>query len=208
MFEKVEKGEKIHDWTWEFLIEKSSHQKIDGAHKAYQEKLFDSNPDSSHKNIWRCVKRLCKDKTGVPPLCCNESTLHRSIDKAEVINNQFHTVFTRENLSNLPQQQNSPYDGPYPTIHTTSFSVEGILQLLNSLDINKASGPDNIPGRVLKICAPEIAPILAIIFTRSYESGKLPNDWLLANITPVFKNVTCTLLLPYPAHVILLNTCV
>ena len=74
----------------------------------------------------------------------------------------------------------------------------GTLQhILNSLDINKESGPDNIPGRVLKICVPEIAPILAIIFTQSYESGKLPNDWLLANITPVFKKVTKVVLKNY-----------
>ena len=33
----------------------------------------------------------------------------------------------------------------------------------------------------------EIAPILTILFTQSFNSGDLPNDWLTANITPVFK---------------------
>jgi len=92
-------------------------------------------------------------------------------------------VFTREDLINLPEQP----DSPYPLIPDSSFSVDGILQLLNSLDTNKAPGPDNIPARVLKLCAPEIAPVLAVLFTQSYNRGKLPIDWLLANITPVFK---------------------
>ena len=39
----------------------------------------------------------------------------------------------------------------------------------------------------LVICAEEIAPILTVLFTQSFDSGKLPNDWLAANITPVFK---------------------
>jgi len=87
-------------------------------------------------------------------------------DKAEILNNQFHATFTREDVSNLPSQQNSPY----PAIPDTSFSVDGILQLLNLIDTNKASGPDNIPARVLKLCGPEIAPILAVLFTQSYEN--------------------------------------
>ena len=38
-----------------------------------------------------------------------------------------------------------------------------------------------------KECADEIAPILQIIFTRSLNTQTLPQDWLTANITPVFK---------------------
>ena len=68
-----------------------------------------------------------------------------------------------------------------------TFNVEGIYNLLNSLDINKAPGPDEIPSRILKHCAIEVAPILQVIFTQSTSSGVLPNDWLVVNITPVFK---------------------
>ena len=68
-----------------------------------------------------------------------------------------------------------------------TFNVEGIYNLLNSLDINKAPGPDEISSRILKHCAIEVAPILQVIFTQSMSSGVLPNDWLVANITPAFK---------------------
>ena len=36
-------------------------------------------------------------------------------------------------------------------------------------------------------CAEEIAPVLTVLFTRSFDTDKLPNDWLIANITPVSK---------------------
>ena len=62
-----------------------------------------------------------------------------------------------------------------------------MLKLIKPLNINKAFGSDNISVRVLTICAEEIAPILKILFTQSFNSGELPDDWLTANITPVFK---------------------
>ena len=58
---------------------------------------------------------------------------------------------------------------------------------MNELNINKSPGPDKIPTRVLKCCATEIAPLLQLIFTQSMTSGILPNDWLSANITPIYK---------------------
>ena len=35
--------------------------------------------------------------------------------------------------------------------------------------------------------ADEISPLLTIIFQRSFDCGKVPDDWRSANITPVFK---------------------
>ena len=40
---------------------------------------------------------------------------------------------------------------------------------------------------MLKTCASQIAPALTAIFQRSVDSGKLPSDWLNANISPVHK---------------------
>ena len=51
----------------------------------------------------------------------------------------------------------------------------------------KAAGPDNIPTWILNVCAVQIAPILLIIFTQTYNSGTLPSDWLTAIIIPIYK---------------------
>ena len=32
-----------------------------------------------------------------------------------------------------------------------------------------------------------LAPVLQVIYTQSYRTGILPNDWLTANIVPVYK---------------------
>ena len=75
----------------------------------------------------------------------------------------------------------------YPDIGTLIFNVDGIKVLLNTLQPKKSSGPDNIPSWILKECADEIALILQIIFTQSLSTHTLSQDWLTANIIPVFK---------------------
>ncbi|CAG4926775.1 unnamed protein product [Colias eurytheme] len=46
-----------------------------------------------------------------------------------------------------------------------------VLNIMRGLDVNKASGPDGIPGIVLRMCAPELSPILTRLFRLSLESG-------------------------------------
>ena len=71
-----------------------------------------------------------------------------------------------------------------PEIHVTQ---EGVKKLLQNLKVNKASGPDRIPNRVLKELSEELAPILTLIFNQSLTTGTIPCDWGNALITPVFK---------------------
>ena len=44
-----------------------------------------------------------------------------------------------------------------------------------------------IPARLLKECAEELAPILAIIYNKSIQTGIVPDDWKKANVSAVFK---------------------
>ena len=80
----------------------------------------------------------------------------------------------------------------YPDIGTLILNVNGIKVLLNTLQPKKSSGLDNILSWILKECADEIAPILQIIFTQSLNTHTLPQDWLIANITPFFKKGDCS----------------
>ena len=45
----------------------------------------------------------------------------------------------------------------------------------------------NIPCRLIKELAPELAPCLSSIFQESLNSGLLPKDWKQARIAPAFK---------------------
>ena len=59
--------------------------------------------------------------------------------------------------------------------------------LLNNINVNKASGPDDIPGIVLKTCSNHLAYPLSLIFKLIYNTGIIPTQWKLSNVVPIHK---------------------
>ena len=129
------------------------------------------------------IKRLQKDHSGVSPLTVNGKTSSTAKNIAKILNNQFQSVFTKENLLNIPKLPLTVF----PPMSNISFSAHGIQLLLENLVPGKAPGPDGLPTYIFKYCASEIAPILQVLYTQSLSTGTLSGDWLTANITPVYK---------------------
>jgi hypothetical protein len=75
----------------------------------------------------------------------------------------------------------------YPQMTNIIITENGINKLLQNINIHKASGPDNIHGRILKECTTQIAPILTTLFSLSLKTGKIPDDWRYASVCPAFK---------------------
>ena len=61
------------------------------------------------------------------------------------------------------------------------ISLNGLLKLLKNLKSGKAAGPDKLKPLLLKELRDEI------IFEKSLQTGKLPSEWVTANVMPVFK---------------------
>jgi hypothetical protein len=59
--------------------------------------------------------------------------------------------------------------GQYPPADELDITEYGVLKLLTSINPNKAAGPDIIKPKLLKELATEIAPILTIIFRKSFD---------------------------------------
>ena len=76
-----------------------------------------------------------------------------------ILNSQFSSVFTKEDLKNIPEMGSDPTPGLGPLI----ISEQGVLEPLSSLNPNKACGPDQIP----KTFAADIALIVTHIFQDS-----------------------------------------
>ena len=75
--------------------------------------------------------------------------------------------FTSEDLSNMPDMGVSST----PEIPPIIIHHNGVMKLLTSLNPHKATGPDSIPGRLLKETAKEITPALTFIFQASINQS-------------------------------------
>lgn len=142
----------------------------------------------SSKKFYGFIKCLKFDTIGIPALMRNGNLESDNRAKAEVLNTQFCSVFTQENPIIPPLD-----DSETPPMPNITISVDGVLKLLENLDPNKSSGPDGIPARILKLAAEELAPVLSIICQKSLDTGEVPDSWLRANITPIFKKGDRTL---------------
>ncbi len=52
---------------------------------------------------------------------------------------------------------------------------------------HKAMVPDEVGPRVLKELSSTIAPIITVIYCRSYNTGEIPEDWRKTNVVVVYK---------------------
>ena len=65
--------------------------------------------------------------------------------------------------------------------------VNGVLKLLKDFNSHKAAGPDQLKPIVLQRLRDEIAPVLQVIYQKSLDTGRMPNDWNTAYVCPLFK---------------------
>jgi len=124
-----------------------------------------------------------KDQVSINTLQVDGKPYSDSFSKADILNNYFSSVFTKDNELSPPNISSEPV----PPITQITVEVDGVYNLLTNLDPHKAAGPDGIPSKLLKETASQIAPLLTFIFQASLNQGKLPSDWKSANITPIHK---------------------
>ncbi len=65
--------------------------------------------------------------------------------------------------------------------------MDTVRELLLHLDCHKSLGPDGLHTRVLRELVRVIADPLSTIYQRSWFSGEVPEDWRLADVTPIYK---------------------
>ena len=148
------------------------------------EKLESNN--LNQKDWWRTLKTFIKPEQSltVPPLRKDDIIHTNDKDKANILN-QFFTEQSTLDDSNasLPSINHAlPYK--LDSISITSLEVEDILKTLKT---GKAAGPDSIDNRLLKELARPLSGPLTDLFNFSLTTGKVPNLWKQANVTPVFK---------------------
>ena len=147
-------------------------------------KIISEDLKQNPKRLWGYMKSKRKVSEGVSPLLNSDGFLQSdSQQKANILNDQFQSVYTRKNTEGIPDMgPSTPPDMNHITIHPP-----GIIKLLKELNIHKASGPDSIPTFILQKAASEIASVLSKICQTSADTGDVPSDWRETHIVPIYK---------------------
>ena len=145
-----------------------------------------ANPGTSSKTYWTLINTvLNKVKIPmIPPLLENGLFVTDFTEKAQIFNDYFILQCTTINTgSEIPQ------DDPVTTTLISHFviSEEKILNIIRSLNPNKAHGWDEISVRMIKLSDASLVLPLKIIFTNCLRSGLFPEIWKYANVVPVHK---------------------
>jgi hypothetical protein len=86
-------------------IEKEVSNKIRNAKRKLEKDLV-SGPDKNNRNFARYVKTKTKSRTTVGPLITKDKrVLTEEKDMAEELNKFFSSVFTRDDLTNIPEPE-------------------------------------------------------------------------------------------------------
>ena len=179
-YQKAKRRNDEKTWKKYHEIKKLVQKQCRKSHDVYVQDLISN--DKSNTKFWTYIKSQRKEKTGISDILDNNKWVTDPKHKADLFNLQFSRVFSTPGIPFVIPPINNNCK-----ISHIKITEKGVLKLLENININKAPGPDQIPGRLLRIVADEIYEVLTILFQSSLDNGSVPEDWKTAFITPLFK---------------------
>ncbi|GAB0176516.1 mitochondrial enolase superfamily member 1 [Grus japonensis] len=149
--------------------------------KALTEISLARDVKDNKKSFYRYVSEKRRTRENVGPLRNETGDLvTQDMEKAEVLNDFFASVFTGKYLSHTAQvtEGRDWENAELPTVGEDH---------LRNLKVHKSMGPDELHLQVLRELADEVARPLAIISEKSWQYSEVPTNWKTGNITPIFK---------------------
>ena len=134
---------------------------------------------NGNKQLGDLIKSKQHDHLDVAPHREGNIIYCDPIQKANILNRQFISVFTDDTKTSLPDLGHSQY----PSMEDITASCEGVVKLLKILKPHKAAVPDDIPLMLLKEAADEIT----LLFQASLNQGNNPSTWRKALVVSISK---------------------
>ncbi|KAL5268182.1 hypothetical protein ACHWQZ_G002141 [Mnemiopsis leidyi] len=142
------------------------------------------------KYFFSYAKHLQKTRSTIPVLRDEQGNLVADpTTKAEMLQRQYQKVFTDPAKANLEECMNSPGlpQGLDKGLSDCEFMRSDIIEALKELDPNAAAPEDDIPARLLTSCKEQLAIPLTLFWSKSFDTGIIPDNLKTQYITPIFK---------------------
>ena len=139
------------------------------------------------KEMWKYVRSKLRTKTGVCPLLQNikdpNSLKFDDKDKAEILQDQFCSVFTKENGGEIPTMDKKTDK----KLASLCIAAQLVRKEILSLNVNKSCGQDEISPLLLIQLVDFVTDPLTLLMNTSLKQGVLPLDWKKAFVSPIYK---------------------
>ena len=180
---RAKKSDKADHWARFRELRNKLSSLISRKHQDFINSLAEQVRTNT-KRFWSYFRS--KTKSRAMPNCLKKGdiVITDSAEMASEFNDYFYSVFKGDEENHDLPEINVISD---TALSSVEFKENDIVSILQSLDSNKATGPDNISPRVLKECAAQLAPSLAALFKLSMSLSQIPSEWKNANVTPIFK---------------------
>jgi len=152
------------------------------------EKKLASSIKCDKKSFYAYARSKAKSKIQISSVFDDKGRqIHDDSQMAEAFNAYFTSVFTREDVSSLPDPVNIFKGSDGEKLLDVVFTADDVKVQLNKLRVDKAPGVDGPSPRFLMEIKNEIVHPLFILFKKSLDTTCIPEDWKCANVTPVYK---------------------
>ena len=116
----------------------------------------------------------------------NGTLLLSDEEKVEAFNDYFVSVFEDKKVQDASSEVLFK-ENEHEQLDDIEITVNAVLKKIEKLKIGSAPGPDEIYPRLLKECKYEISLPLALIYQKSINEGRIPEEFKRTNITPIHK---------------------
>jgi Reverse transcriptase (RNA-dependent DNA polymerase)/Endonuclease-reverse transcriptase len=179
---KKEDGRNISQQYRE--TERKVRNLIRNAKRNLERKLATENNGNS-KPFYAYLKSKTKNRSPVGPLKDGQGSIVSDKKKmAEMLNSYFSSVFTVEGDEEVPKADNENCRTRLTDIQIDEAAVS---KKIKDLKATSSPGPDGIGSLLIKTLQDQITAPLTTIFRTSVRSGDVPEDWRMANVTPIYK---------------------
>ncbi|BHF73133.1 hypothetical protein SprV_0401620900 [Sparganum proliferum] len=137
------------------------------------------------KLFFNYIRQSTRNRDPTPMIKRDDGVeLYKDDEKAEHLSRFFQSVFTRDVA--VPADHYNVDD--VLTIDSVVFTKAIVQEELLRLKEAKSPGPDEIPAKLLKELATELAEPVCLLFQASLDAGRLPPEWKTAWISPIHKS--------------------
>jgi hypothetical protein len=164
LWQEAKKGRRHEEYK---EAEKKVRNLIRNAKNRFEKRLADSK-DGNSRPFFSYVKKKSKSRPEVGPLTDKHgATVTEDEKMAGILNNYFSSVFTQENVTDLPKASTLQVDAPLTSVPITAHEVK---KKIKNLRKEAAAGPDEIGPRILQELVEEVAEPLVMIFRASMST--------------------------------------